>query len=546
MNRIIEEETGYSLETVIQDDEWALGAPIIQPEDILTQDEWHDMVVPIEALLADAQSTAETTLNTPSPSGAAPEGSIIWDEIQTVHPMIDFANDTAYVSVNLDIATANDSRNPVVVSMPHLVTSDGLIEPLAPDTLCKLGLKIKRMPCTAPARRWTKRYLKAFKEGDRSVDPGKLFKDLVAAFKEYVYFEEQDVYPFMALWIMGTYLFPIFPAFPMVLLNGPKRSGKSRTLITTSLLAFNAMAIGDPTGAIIFRLIDEYRPTLIFDETEWLAKKDPDSSISDLLKFGYKKGFSVARCMYQGKNPYVERYESYCPKMFSNIRGAEDVLADRTIIITQRRKPAELRIADIDPSDEQPMWAELRHRLYLFMFSAWKEVKGLIPAQSDTALKDREYEMVVGILAIARYLERAGGIAGLSDRIHRMMLRISEERESNDIASNHDSMAIQALLSLVVDDGWFSVHSVMEEIQKYRALKTDWITEEWTGRTLQRLGIGKNPDFKKRAWVVLDAGKKNLTHYFISRDCIEDLAKKYGVPFEPARYLSDPEPGYMG
>ena len=531
-------------EPQIQDELRIIDEPMLElGSNILGSDDWPDLRVSPEILFACSQQ--ETSGETSQADEARVGETIVWDEIKTFHPILDFVDDTAYITLNLDVAMQNEGRRPTITSIPHLVSSSGIVEVLNDDLMHRPGLRLYKVPTQAPSHRWGKRYLRTFRDGERSVDPRKLFEDIVAAFKAYVYFEESDVYPFIALWVMGTYLFPLFPAFPMVLLNGPKRSGKSRTLITTSLLAFNAMPIGDPTGAIIFRLIDEYRPTLIFDETEWLSKKELDSSISDILKFGYKPGFKVARCMYQGKNPYVERYESYCPKMFSNIRGAEDVLADRTIIITQRRKPSELRIADIDPTDEQPMWAELRHRLYLFMFSAWQDIRRLIPSQSATPLRDREYEMAAGILAIASYLERVSGREGLSKAILAMMMRISDERESSDISSNHDSIVIQALLSLVERDDWFSVYSVMEEIKRYRVSNSDWINEEWTGRTLLRLGIGKHPDFKKRAWTVTDAGKKNLTHYYIERLVVEDLAKKYGVPYNP-RYLSDPEPGYAG
>jgi hypothetical protein len=498
-------------------------------------------------------TTADVQAMDVSPSGAVtginasgmPQG-IIWGDVQKLHPMLDFVNGRAYTTVALDLSIQDGPDNFSVMRSPYLIGEQGLIGPVSDETLRKEGLTLCRPVGQVPSTRWRKSYIRKFVEGERTVDAGRLFRDILNAYKNYVYFEEPEVYLFITLWVMGTYLYPIFPAYPMVLLNGPKRSGKSRTLITTSLLAFNAMPIGDPTSAIIFRLIDEFRPTLIFDETEWLSKKELDSSIGEILKFGYKKGFKIARCSYQGKNPFVETYESYCPKMLSNIRGAEDVLADRTITITQRRKPKDLQIADIDPSDEQPMWAEIRHRLYLFMFSTWRDIQGLMPDQSQTPLKDREYEMAVGILSIARYIERTGDVPGLYTTVLEMITRISEERESNDMNSNHESIVIQALLSSVNDDNWYSVYDIMQEIKKYRVSNSDWINEEWTGRTLLRLGVGKSSDKKKRSWTTTDVGKKNLTHYFITRHEVEDLARKYGVPFESIRYPYEPEPGYMG
>ncbi len=518
---------GYPPEMAFWDESRITGTPIIDPWDLRYEDECPEMITPPELLLADSETTSAPAQVSPSVASDVTNG-IIWDEVCTFHPALDFVGDRAYITLGLDTAVGNGTQ---IVTAPYLICSDGSMNPMNRETLGKLGLRVKKIPSSVPPSPWKKEFLRKFLGGDRSVDVGKLYTDILKALKEFIYFEEADAYHFMALWTMGTYLFPLFPAYPMILLNGPKRSGKSRTLIVSSLLAFNAVRSGDPTSAIIFRLTDELRPTLFFDETEWMSKKDLDSSISEILKFGYKKGFTVSRCMYEGKNPYVEQYETYCPKMFSNIRGAEDVLSDRTIIVTQRRKPEGLAISDIDPSDEQPLWAELRHRLYLFMFSAWRDIRALIPVQNDTPLKDREYEMSAGLLAVARYIEQSGGISGLYETILKMMTRISKERECSDMTSNHDSIVIQALSSLVEQDDWYSVHAVMEEIKKYRAaVNSEWINEEWTGRTLQRLGIGKSPGTKKRAWTIIDGAKKNLTHYFISRSVIEDLANKYDVP----------------
>jgi hypothetical protein len=472
--------------------------------------------------------TPESTASTPS--------NLIWDDIHAFHPMLDFVGDRAFVSVNFFVDGSD-------TAMPHLVSSDGSIMPLTRESLARLDLRWTREITSAPANQWLKCHLKKFVGGERHVDAGRLFDDILDAFRDYVYFQEPDMYEFIALWTIGTYLHPIFPAYPMVLVNGPKGSGKSRTTLTTARMAFNSCTEGDPTSAIMFRQIDEKRPTMIFDEMEWLSSKNGNSSITDLLKFGYKQGFSVSRCMFDGKNPYVVHYDVYSPKMFTNIKGLEDVLGDRTITIQQIRKPSSVSVSDIDPDEKDPRWAELRHRLYLFTFKYWQDIRTLMNSQTCNPLKNREYELFVGIFAIAEFMESVAGKAGLVEKIRSLALRKSAERREADREANHDLLIIQALQSLVDENDWYTVLDVITEIRKYRATSTDWINEEWTGRGLTRLGIGKRPGTKRRGWVnVYLSERKNLTQYYITAAEVERLAAQYGLEGD---HLRDSDPDSM-
>ena len=449
---------------------------------------------------------------------------LVWDDFDTFHPILDFVGDKAYVSANFYLEGADTPP------MPYLISSDGSIRPLSGESLAELDMRWTKEITNAPTHQWKKVHLKKFIDGERSVDLGMLFDDIKKSFEEYVYFDEPHMCEFMTLWTMGTYLHPIFPAYPMVLVNGPKGSGKSRMTLTTARMAFNSCTVGDPTSATIFRQIDDQRSTMIFDEMEWLSKKDANSSISDLLKFGYKKGFRVSRCMFNGKNPYVVHYDVYSPKMFTNIKGMEDVLGDRTIMVQQKRKPTSVRVSDIDPDEQDPRWAEIRHRLYLFTFRYWQDIRNLMNSQSCNPLKNREHELFIGIFALAEFMESAAGKTGLVEKILNLALMKSAERKESDRESNHDLLIIQALQSLVGQNNWYTVLDVITEIKKYRATNSDWINEEWTGRGLTRLGIGKIPRTKRRGWVNVGLSeRKNLTQYFISVGEVKSLALKYGL-----------------
>jgi hypothetical protein len=430
--------------------------------------------------------------------------------------MLDFVRNTAYVTVQL-------STRKAMTPLPHIIGSDRSINVANSDTFSEMGLSQYKMVTGALAR-WEPQYVKSFLDGDNIIDLGKLFHEIVSVYKSYVYFEDKDTYPFIALWVMGTYLFPLFPAYPMILLNGPHNSGKSRTLFVSALLAFNSEVVGDPTGATLFRMVDRFRSSLFFDDTEWLAGNKA-TRVASLLKVSYKRGVIIPRV---GKNTdgSVTSYEIYSPKMFTNISGIENVLGSRTITVHQRRKPAGYPIEKSDPKNDDSIWARLRHQLYLFTFNYWGEINALLPAQNKTPLENRDYELYAGILAIASLIEKRTDIKGLHKKILAMALRQSDERKSDDRVFNPSIIAIQALFTLVQKDGWYSIQQIMDAFKDCH-VSNKGINEESTAGILKGLNIGKRPGTKKRFRV--GSNRKRLTHYLITKKEIGILVKRYDV-----------------
>jgi hypothetical protein len=270
---------------------------------------------------------------------------------------------------------------------------------------------------------------------------------------------------------MGTYLFPLFPAYPLILLNGPKGSGKSRTTTVSACMAFNARVWTDPTNATIFSLAESQRASLFFDDAEWLAGKRMTRLLST-LKSSYKNTAKAAR-KGRNKDASIDEYEVYSPKMFNNINGIEDVMADRTIIITQKCAPRKIKIDRHDPDENDDYWAELRNRLYLFTFNYWRDIKAMRKAQKSLPLGGREYELYMAILSIAGFIDSVSTGKGLHEKILKAAVCEVEERRSEYLKTNPEALTIQALLALVLADGWYSVSAIRSEIQNLAAHPRD-------------------------------------------------------------------------
>jgi hypothetical protein len=84
------------------------------------------------------------------------------------------------------------------------------------------------------------------------------------------------------------------------------------------------------TEAVLFRLIDSRKPTLLIDEVDAVfGKKNSDSSegIRQILNSGYRRGKLAFRCV------EVVGFDVYCPKATAGLHRLPGTLAHRSIPI---------------------------------------------------------------------------------------------------------------------------------------------------------------------------------------------------------------------
>ena len=137
----------------------------------------------------------------------------------------------------------------------------------------------------------------------------------------------------IALWVIGTYCYPSFDAYPYLVITAPtKRSGKTRLAEMISFCCSNPRNFAALTGPTLFRCIGEEKPTIIFDESESLSS-EAAGTMRSVLNVGYRRGQTIPRTTAGG----IKEYETYCPKIFILIGDVFDTLRDRSIVITMKR-----------------------------------------------------------------------------------------------------------------------------------------------------------------------------------------------------------------
>lgn len=229
-----------------------------------------------------------------------------------------------------------------------------------------------------------------------------------------VEFPRKELRALVAAWALGTYFVPLFLAFPRLNLTGERGSGKSKLLLILRAAAWNAILMMNPTPAVLFRLAQEFRPTLLIDEAEGMAKEDQREILS-ILNAGYKAGGTVARV--EGKDARrVELFSVYTPAALAAIRPLNGTTADRCLSIRLQRGRDRRRLnAPVDIA--APGFARIRALAHRALLTRWQDVATayarLAEATSDEMpawLNARARELWLPLLAVAAVADRDNGL----------------------------------------------------------------------------------------------------------------------------------------
>jgi hypothetical protein len=209
----------------------------------------------------------------------------------------------------------------------------------------------------------------------------------------------------LALWVFHTWAFEAAETTPYISIRSPEReSGKTRVIEVVSLIARNAEQIADVSISALFRSIEKFRATCLFDEVDGTFRgRDEDSKdLKRLLNSGYRTGATVLRTVGEQHEP--KRFSTFSPKLLAGIGGLPDTLESRCVpILMHRRLPHEraerLRMRVVRPEAEK--LAERLAEVSAGCLSALADAYPSIP----TELGDRAADCAEPLLAIADYAE---------------------------------------------------------------------------------------------------------------------------------------------
>ncbi|MDO4427134.1 MAG: DUF3631 domain-containing protein [Moraxella sp.] len=138
------------------------------------------------------------------------------------------------------------------------------------------------------------------------------------------------------LWVLFTYLTDIAEFAPIAWITAPERAcGKTTLLDLFERVVYRPYAMLDPTKAVIFRVMDKFKPTLLIDEIDTGLKDKAD--ILGIINGGYSKGKPTGR-INSDKGNSLEAFNGFGAKVLCGIGNLQGTTASRCIRFEMKRK----------------------------------------------------------------------------------------------------------------------------------------------------------------------------------------------------------------
>ena len=213
-----------------------------------------------------------------------------------------------------------------------------------------------------------------------------------------------------AAFVVLTHVFRLFPSIPLLLIEGPRGSGKSELASAISSLGFNAVTMGQGSAASLVRVAQECGGLVVLDDVEGLSAGSAGfGELSQCLKVGYRA--STARKPVTLGSGRIETFEFYGPRVLTCTRGVEPILRSRCVSISTVPAGGTASAPSIDPD---ALRDEL-HVLGMTLAAAVAKAFASAPGGAD----GREGEIWAPILAVVE----TSGTAEAVDAVRRARAR---------------------------------------------------------------------------------------------------------------------------
>lgn len=440
-------------------------------------------------------------------------------EITTLMPAQDYHDGKLFYTV-------------IIKTKKHLISSKG--EPILYKEAEESGIALAHKDVNLA--RFSPEGIIRFLEDRWDVNVGRLYRRVHDYICRFVFFVDARQGQYLALWVMGTYLFRVFHHYPYVWVNAEKGSGKSLLLEILASISFNGQHVVNPTEATIFRTVHADSVTLCLDEIESLRDRDKDvhGAIMGILKSGFCKSGSVQRT--EGANGCykVKSYSTYSPKVMAGINQIDDVLQDRTVRIALLKKKESEKVERFRNTkellDEQK---RLRDDLYCFALGYAPSIAKLYEESEQRVsglehLSNRERDIWEPVFVLANVVEGSAPELGILDDMVAFSRQSGEYKRSENASVNETGRLLSVLLPMLEDlpasitegEGLlFEAKSVFEYFQKTDEFSWMKYRNVLTTR-LKKVNVSSEQRREK--------GRRDY-FYKVSPESIRDLAERFGV-----------------
>lgn len=205
-------------------------------------------------------------------------------------------------------------------------------------------------------------------KADEYTNEAELVADIKAIIHKYI-----DLEPIFenlcAYYVLFTYLSDCFDVTPYLRFKGDYGTGKSRAITVVGSICYKSIICGGATTpSPIFRMIDKYKGTLIFDEADFKFS-DATEEIVKILTAGYMKGVPVLRTEKRNNGFETKAFDCYSPKVLATRYSWSDkALESRCITIEMRGRTRSDIPFNINLENFYKETQAVRNKLLMFRF----------------------------------------------------------------------------------------------------------------------------------------------------------------------------------
>lgn len=206
----------------------------------------------------------------------------------------------------------------------------------------------------------------------------------------------------MALWVMHAHAHDATQISPLLAVVSPeKRCGKTTVLSVLSALVPKPMHTVNTTPAVLFRVIEKHKPTVLVDEGDTFLADNDD--LRGIINGGHNKlTATVWRCVGDDHEP--RQFTVWAPKAIAMIGRPPDTIEDRSVMVPLRRKTNGETVERFR-ADKTKQFISLQRKLVRFASDSKDAIAKQDP-EVPPILSDRAADNWRPLIAIA---EVAGG-----------------------------------------------------------------------------------------------------------------------------------------
>jgi putative DNA primase/helicase len=181
------------------------------------------------------------------------------------------------------------------------------------------------------------------------VSGASLLQAIVRRLKRHVIFSD-DAARAVALWIAFCWTHDAAIHSPILLVSSAEKdSGKTTLLGVLRFLVPRSLFIVEISAAVLYRMIEKWKPTLIVDEADSaFAQND---GLRAIINSGWTRGMGVPRCHPDTHEPEI--FSTFTPKAIG-MKGTDlpDTTRSRSIVIEMQRKRPDEHTDDFEHIDD--------------------------------------------------------------------------------------------------------------------------------------------------------------------------------------------------